>query len=208
MAKIYTKTGDSGTTALVGGTRVSKAALRVQCYGTVDELNAHAGLLRDQLESIGVENMILSIQEALFVLGATLACDPDKKSKIALPELKETQILDIEKQIDKMSDELPKMTHFILPGGHPFVSQAHITRCVCRRAERECVELLIQMNPAVANPSKRAQKEEQSIDPLEISHKRIAKYLNRLSDYFFVLGRYISLKLDVPEIKWQPSADR
>lgn len=208
MAKIYTKTGDSGTTALVGGTRVSKAALRVQCYGTVDELNAHAGLLRDQLESIGVENMILSIQEALFVLGATLACDPDKKSKIALPELKETQILDIEKQIDKMSDELPKMTHFILPGGHPFVSQAHITRCVCRRAERECVELLVQMNPAVADPSKRAQKEEQSIDPLEISHKRIAKYLNRLSDYFFVLGRYISLKLDVPEIKWQPSADR
>lgn len=208
MAKIYTKTGDSGTTALVGGTRVSKAALRVQCYGTVDELNAHAGLLRDQLESIGVENMILSIQEALFVLGATLASDPDKKSKIALPELKETQILDIEKQIDKMSDELPKMTHFILPGGHPFVSQAHITRCVCRRAERECVELLIQMNPAVADPSKRAQKEEQSIDPLEISHKRIAKYLNRLSDYFFVLGRYISLKLDVPEIKWQPSADR
>ncbi|HTN37509.1 MAG TPA: cob(I)yrinic acid a,c-diamide adenosyltransferase [Arachidicoccus sp.] len=208
MAKIYTKTGDSGTTALVGGTRVSKAALRVQCYGTVDELNAHAGLLRDQLESIGVENMILSIQEALFVLGATLACDPDKKSKIALPALKETQILDIEKQIDKMDGELPKMTHFILPGGHPFVSQAHITRCVCRRAERECVELLIQMNPAVANPSKRAQKEEKSIDPLEISHKRIAKYLNRLSDYFFVLGRYISLKLDVPEIKWQPSADK
>lgn len=182
--KIYTKTGDTGKTSLIGGTRVYKNHLRVECYGTVDELNAYIGLLNDELKNICLGNSLTGIQHNLFVIGSLLALDTDKASKIQFPDLSEDDIASLEKEIDRMSESLPKMTHFILPGGHVIVSHAHIARTVCRRAERLCVRLL------------------EDVDDARVSF--VVKYLNRLSDYLFVLARFIAKHLDVEEVKWIP----
>ena len=186
--KIYTKTGDDGTTALFGGTRVSKHHIRINSYGTVDELNSWVGMLRDQ----GVEShdagVLLQIQNHLFTMGAMLATDPEKaklksgKDRLNIPLLHEDDIQLLESEIDQMNKSLPQMTHFILPGGHPTVSTCHIARTVCRRAER-MTSLL------------------HEIEPVE---EHILSYINRLSDYFFVLARKLSAQLNVDEIKWMP----
>jgi cob(I)alamin adenosyltransferase len=181
--KIYTKTGDLGKTSLIGGTKVAKSHIRIDSYGTVDELNSHIGLLIDQLTADDSKFILREIQDRLFTIGSSLACDPDKETKLKIPDLKETDIEMLEKQIDGMNEELPPMTHFILPGGAVAVSQAHICRCVCRRAERVCVAM---------------QELEMFVEPLVI------KYLNRLSDYLFVLARYIAHQLGAKEIVWEP----
>jgi cob(I)alamin adenosyltransferase len=171
--KIYTKTGDAGTTALFGGKRVSKSDLRVDAYGTVDELNSYLGLLRDQQV-----DGLLEIQDRLFTLGAMLATEPGN-TKVKIPHLVEADIVALEKAIDKMEEDLEPMKHFILPGGHQTVSFCHIARTVCRRAERLAVAL-------------------NDVDPL------ILKYLNRLSDYLFVLSRFLAKKLNAKETPWHP----
>lgn len=184
--KIYTKTGDKGATSLLGGTKVSKADMRIEAYGTVDELNAHIGLCSDllQTELPNVKAHLQQIQDSLFVAGALLACDPDKELKMPLPVMQATQVTFLESQIDAMESSLPPLKQFILPGGHITVSQLHIARCVCRRAERCCVRL----------------QEFSDVEPL------IIQYLNRLSDYFFVLARYAAQQLQVQEIPWTPSS--
>jgi cob(I)alamin adenosyltransferase len=186
--KIYTKTGDNGTTALFGGTRVKKNNSRIESYGTVDELNSYIGLIKDQEISDEAKASLLKIQNELFTLGAMLATPPEKetlkngKERLNIPKIDDTSILFLENEIDKMDAVLPQMTHFVLPGGHQAVSFCHIARCVCRRAERLSVEL-------------------NDEEPL---NENILKYLNRLSDYLFVLARKLSLDLDVEEIKWIP----
>lgn len=181
--KIYTKTGDLGKTSLIGGTKVSKANLRIETYGTVDELNSYIGLVNDQCTDTHSKKVLKEIQDRLFTIGSSLACDPDKEPKMKIPDLKEEDITFLEKEIDRMNETLPAMTHFILPGGHVAVSTAHVCRCVCRRAERLCVSM---------------QEHNLFVDALVI------KYLNRLSDYIFVLARYIGHLLKVEEIKWVP----
>ncbi|WP_339660867.1 cob(I)yrinic acid a,c-diamide adenosyltransferase [uncultured Polaribacter sp.] len=186
--KIYTKTGDAGTTALFGGTRVKKYNLRIESYGTVDELNSYIGLIKDQEISQEIKNTLLKIQNELFTLGSMLATPPDKetlkngKERLNIPKVDENSILFLETEIDKMETELPQMTHFILPGGHQAVSFCHIARCVCRRAERLSVELNDQ----------------------ETLNNDILKYLNRLSDFLFVLARKLYKDLSIEEIKWIP----
>ena len=181
--KIYTKTGDKGTTSLIGGTKVSKSDLRIEAYGTTDELNSHIGLCRDLLTDEKSCAVLLEIQDRLFTIGSSLACDPVKEPKMRIPDLKESDITLLENEIDRMNDALEPMKSFILPGGHPTVSQLHIARCVCRRAERCCVRL---------------ESESREVDAT------ILKYLNRLSDYLFVLSRYTAHLLNVEEIKWKP----
>jgi cob(I)alamin adenosyltransferase len=188
LMKIYTKTGDTGTTALFGGTRVKKYNLRIESYGTVDELNAYIGLIKDQEISNSIKESLLKIQNELFTLGAMLATPPEKetlksgKERLNIPKINEDSIQFLEKEIDKMDTELPQMTHFILPGGHQTVSFCHLARCVCRRSERLSVELNDQEN----------------------INNDILKYLNRLSDYLFVLARKLSKDLLVEETKWIP----
>ena len=186
--KIYTKTGDEGTTALFGGTRVKKYNLRIESYGTVDELNSYIGLIKDQEISKEVKDSLLKIQNELFTLGAMLATPPEKetlksgKERLNIPKIDENSILFLENEIDKMDAVLPQMTHFILPGGHQAVSFCHVARCVCRRAERLSVELNDQ----------------------EALNSDVLKYLNRLSDYLFVLARKLSKDLEIEEFKWIP----
>ncbi|MEO9532591.1 MAG: cob(I)yrinic acid a,c-diamide adenosyltransferase [Crocinitomicaceae bacterium] len=179
--KVYTKKGDKGLTGLIGGTRVPKSSLRIDAYGTVDELNSYMGLLRDNAVSEEYKQEIIFIQDRLFTLGSWLASDPEK-SKMTLPEIKQEDIEILEKSIDKMDKELEPMKFFVLPGGHQTVSFCHIARCVCRRAERLVVEL-------------NAQAEQNPV---------IIAYLNRLSDYLFVYSRYLTLKLEAEEIPWIP----
>ena len=181
--KIYTKTGDKGTTSLIGGTKVPKCHLRIESYGTVDELNSNIGFANDLIQHEGTNLMLKEIQDRLFTIGSSLACDPEKEPMMKIPDLKESDVTILESSIDKMNEALPLMKSFILPGGHQAVSFLHICRCVCRRAERICVCL---------------QEENIFIDPLVII------YLNRLSDYLFVLSRYIGHVLNVPEIPWKP----
>jgi cob(I)alamin adenosyltransferase len=181
--KIYTKTGDKGTTSLIGGTKVLKSDLRIEAYGTVDELNSYIGLCKDLLADNQSKTILQEIQDRLFTIGSSLACDPEKETKMKIPDLEETDITLLEKEIDRMNEALPPMKSFILPGGHATVSHLHIARCVCRRAERCCVRLEIE------------KKEIESI---------IIKYLNRLSDYLFVLARYIAHQLKAEEIPWKP----
>lgn len=186
--KIYTKTGDKGTTALFGGTRVPKHHIRIECYGTVDELNSHLGLIRDQDIDKHSKNMLISIQENLFTLGAILATDPEKsllksgKARLNIPRISDADITLLEEEMDHMNTTLPPMTHFVLPGGHQTVSFCHIARCVCRRAERLATSL-------------------NEIEPLQ---PKLLIYLNRLSDYLFVLARKLSYDMQVDEIKWIP----
>src|SRR5580765_5884188 len=163
--KIYTNTGDQGKTGLIGGTRVPKNNIRIESYGTIDELNSFIGLLADYLQEEHGKNILREIQDRLFTIGSILASDPNKNLKMKIPALVEGDIDLLEKEIDSMEEKLEPMKFFILPGGHVTVSTAHIARCVCRRAERSCVTL----------------QENESIDPV------ILKYLNRLSDYLFVL---------------------
>ena len=179
--KIYTKKGDEGKTSLIGGTRVFKDHLRIDAYGTVDELNSFLGLIRDSIEMNTVRGVLTEIQERLFTIGASLAADPDK-SKMKIPDLTESDITLLEKEMDKMNEELPGLKNFILPGGHPVVSYCHIARCVCRRAERIAVAL----------------KNESFVDP------KVIQYLNRLSDYLFVLSRWLGQKIGAEEIPWNP----
>lgn len=175
---IYTKTGDAGQTGLFSGRRLSKAALRVEAYGTVDELNAHLGLLRDHVSEATLRDFLLAQQHRCFDLGAILADDrPD--SPLAFPD---AAVSELETAIDRMNEQLDPLRHFVLPGGHPTVSYAHLCRTVCRRAERRVVEL----------------SEEQPAPPAVV-----IRYLNRLSDYFFVLGRYLARAKGVEEVKWE-----
>ena len=181
--KIYTKTGDEGKTSLIGGTKVPKSHLRIESYGTIDELNSFIGLLIDNLADAHSKKILKEIQDRLFTIGSSLACDPGKEPLMKIPDLKEEDVLLLEKEIDKMNEILPVMKSFILPGGHVAVSTAHITRCICRRAERLCVGM---------------RENELFVDPLVI------KYLNRLSDHLFVLARYTGHLLNVAEIPWKP----
>jgi len=181
--KIYTKTGDAGLTSLIGGTKVLKSNLRIESYGTIDELNSYIGWVRDLLTDEQSKEMLGEIQDRLFTIGASLACDPEKEPSMKIPDLLDTDLALLEDAIDRMNESLPPMKSFILPGGHPTISALHISRCVCRRAERCCVVLL---------------ENQLFIEPLVI------KYLNRLSDYLFVLARYAGLLLEVPEIPWKP----
>lgn len=181
--KIYTKTGDKGTTALIGGTRVSKAHPRIEAYGTVDELNAFIGLLRDYLEEDdNNRSVLLTIQEKLFRLESHLAEDHQGKQTRALPALHEDDVIFLENEMDRMNDALPELTHFILPGGHKVISYCHVARTVCRRAERIAIQLA------------------EDFPVMEID----IRYLNRLSDYFFVLGRKYSKHYKVDEVRWNP----
>jgi cob(I)alamin adenosyltransferase len=186
--KIYTKTGDSGTTALFGGTRVSKHHIRIESYGTVDELNSHIGLIRDQDINPSYKEVLIEVQDRLFTVGAVLATPPEKeKLKNGQSRLQNLGIIAsdieyLENQIDQMEEALPPMTHFVLPGGHTTVSYCHIARCVCRRAERLAVHL----------------------NDIEPTDEKVITYLNRLSDYLFVLARKLSLDLNANEVKWIP----
>jgi cob(I)alamin adenosyltransferase len=181
-SKIYTKTGDLGKTSLIGGTRVPKSHLRIETYGTVDELNSFIGFLYDQLTDEKSRNLLREVQDRLFTIGSSLACDPEKEPKMKLPDLKEQDVALLETEIDEMNKVLKPMKSFLLPGGSMAVSSAHIARCVCRRAERNCVNML---------------EHEMFIDPLVI------KYLNRLSDHLFVLARYTAHLTRVNEIEWK-----
>lgn len=187
--KIYTKTGDKGTTALFGGTRVPKHHIRIDSYGTVDELNSHLGLIRDQDIGVHIKTILQGIQDKLFTVGAVLATDPEKailkngKERLNIPKISETDIELLEKEMDAMNLELPEMTHFVLPGGHQTVSFCHIARCVCRRAERLASAL-------------------NEIEPFQ---PETLTYLNRLSDYLFVLARKLSKDLQAEEVQWIPN---
>lgn len=181
--KIYTKTGDGGKTSLIGGTKVPKSHIRIESYGTVDELNSYIGLCGDHIIDNASRIMLKEIQDRLFTIGSSLACDPDKEPLMKMPDLKPEDVQLLEQSIDKMNETLPAMKSFILPGGHVGVSHLHVARCICRRAERICVHM---------------QEENIFIDALVI------KYLNRLSDYLFVLARYIGHQAGAPEIAWKP----
>lgn len=181
--KIYTKTGDGGKTSLIGGTKVPKSHIRIESYGTIDELNSFIGLCSDQIEDEDSRTMLKEIQDRLFTIGSSLACDPDKEPLMKMPDLKQEDIKLLETAIDKMNETLPVMKSFILPGGHMAVSSLHVARCVCRRAERICVHM---------------QEEQLFIDPLVI------QYLNRLSDYLFVLARYVGHFVGAEEVAWKP----
>ena len=177
--KVYTKKGDKGTTQLIGGKRVPKNHDRIDAYGTVDELNSYMGLLRDQSVRKETHELIITIQNKLFTIGALLA-NQDDNNKMKLPLIEEKDVTQLENEIDKMNESLPEMRSFILPGGHTTVSFCHIARCVCRRAERLTIQI------------------DENVLQVEI----ILKYLNRLSDYLFVLSRYLSKNLDATEIPW------
>jgi cob(I)alamin adenosyltransferase len=186
--KVYTKTGDNGTTALFGGTRVPKDHARIDSYGTVDELNSYIGLIRDQEINQRYKDILIEIQDRLFTVGAILATPPEKEvlkngeKRLQNLGIIESDIELLENEIDSMEDSLPQMTHFVLPGGHTTVSYCHVARCVCRRAERLAVHL--SHNEPVADIA--------------------IKYLNRLSDYLFVLARKLSSDLNANEVKWIP----
>ncbi|HEX2607889.1 MAG TPA: cob(I)yrinic acid a,c-diamide adenosyltransferase [Flavisolibacter sp.] len=181
--KIYTKTGDKGTTSLIGGTKVPKNDIRIETYGTVDELNSWIGLINDQINDGAFRSELKEIQDRLFTIGSSLASDFEKAPKMKLPDLHDSDIALLEKRIDEMTAALPEMKHFILPGGHPAVSSIHIVRCVCRRAERLAVSM---------------QQHDLHVE------EKVIRYLNRLSDYLFTLARFIGQKLGVAEVAWQP----
>ena len=178
--KIYTKKGDKGNTQLLGGTIVKKNNFRLECYGTIDELNSFVGNIYDQdINKVHKDNLY-RIQNQLFNLGSCISYDGTKKN-LELPNIKEKDIISIEKEIDKMDNQLPSLKNFILPSGHPTVSKCHIARTVCRRAERNLIAI----------------EEYENINHLHL------KYLNRLSDYFFVLARFILMENDISDVEWQ-----
>lgn len=179
--KIYTKTGDKGTTALFGGKRVSKADLRIETYGTIDELNSYVGLVRDQPVNQIRKNILVEIQDRLFTIGSILATEPGN-TKVKIPSLVQDDVTVLEKEIDAMDASLPPMKSFVLPGGHESVSFCHVARTVCRRAERLVIALDAQ----------------EKIDAI------VVQYLNRLSDYLFMLSRKMSAELNAEEMPWKP----
>jgi cob(I)alamin adenosyltransferase len=179
--KIYTKTGDTGKTSLIGGRRVSKSDERIEAYGTVDELIAYLGLLRDTFPNPRYTELIIKIQDRLMVAASLLAADSEEFEQ-GLPKLREEDVKLLENEIDIIDEKLPALNSFILPGGHPAVSTCHICRTICRRAERKTIFL----------------SEHSYTDPF------IIKYLNRLSDFLFVFSRLISSELQVIEIPWKP----
>jgi len=179
--KVYTKTGDKGTTSLFGGSKVSKSHLRIESYGTVDELNSYIGLVRDQEVNKKRKEELVEVQDRLFTIGSILATEPGNE-KVKVPKLDPADVEFLEKKIDQMEEELPPMKSFILPGGHQSVSFCHVARCVCRRGERLVVAL----------------SETATIDAM------VYQYLNRLSDYLFVLARKMSAELNADETPWQP----
>jgi cob(I)alamin adenosyltransferase len=179
--KIYTKTGDKGQTSLIGGTRVPKHHIRIEAYGTVDELNSWIGLIRDQPITSLTRDILIEIQDRLFTIGSSLASDPEK-SRMKIPDLKESDVELLEKEMDRMNETLPEMKSFVLPGGHTSISYCHIGRCVCRRAERATLRLA--ENEFVAD--------------------LVVIYLNRLSDYLFVLSRQLAKELNIIETPWKP----
>lgn len=179
--KIYTKTGDKGFTALIGGRRVPKNHYRIEAYGSMDELISTIGLLREMYPNKHYYDLLIHIQDRLMVSASLLAAEADN-NEINLPQLKMADIELLEKEIDKMEIKLPPLKNFILPGGNKTVAVCHITRTVCRRVERLCINLL---------------EEDNKLDV-------ILKYLNRLSDFFFVLSRYISMETNSKEIPWKP----
>ncbi len=178
-SKVYTKTGDKGTTGLIGGTRVSKSDIRLEAYGTIDELNSYIGLLRSYVTD-ELDNVIIGIQNNLFNIGSYLATDDSVSDFRSNIKLEEVRIEELEKEIDKMEQNLPKLTGFVLPGGHESVSFCHIARTVCRRAERRVVSMSEHFE----------------------TDSWIVRYLNRLSDFLFVLSRYFSAGFGVEEIHW------
>jgi len=179
--KIYTKTGDKGKTSLFGGSKVSKAHLRIESYGTIDELNSYVGLVRDQKVNTKRKEELVEIQDRLFTIGSILATEPGN-TKVKVPSLSAADVGFLESKIDEMEEALPPMKSFILPGGHRSVSFCHVARCVCRRAER----LVIELNET---------------EPVEAT---VYQYLNRLSDYLFVLSRKMSTELQADEVPWKP----
>lgn len=180
--KIYTKGGDKGETSLFGGARLPKNHVRIEAYGSVDELNAFIGLLGDGLSDAAMKAQLKQIQSILFSLGSNLAADPSKDN-LWLPKFGEGEIKDLENWIDNYDKDLAPLKHFILPGGHASVSHAHICRTICRRAERNCISLM---------------QQESGVKVEWIS------YLNRLSDYFFILSRKIAFDLGIEEHAWMP----
>ena len=180
--KIYTKTGDSGNTALIGGTKVPKNDLRIETYGTVDELNSWIGLVSDQLADQESLTALRAVQDRLFTIGSSLATDTSRDIKMKLPDLHDADVAFLENEIDRMTALLPEMKSFILPGGHMAVSSLHVARCVCRRAERLAVAI---------------QQPDLFVPPL------VTQYLNRLSDYLFTLARFTGQRLGVAEIPWK-----
>ena len=179
--KVYTKTGDKGSTSLVGGERIGKDDQRIEAYGTVDELNSFVGLLSDKVNIDIVKEQLRLIQHYLFVIGSNLACGDKTKIK-HIPDLDESQTTLLESYIDDFEKGLPAMTNFVLPSGHESVSLTHCVRAICRRSERRVVSLNNEPNVVV--------------------------YLNRLSDYFFVLSRFLAKKLKVEEVKWVPERSK
>ncbi|WP_114940264.1 cob(I)yrinic acid a,c-diamide adenosyltransferase [Mucilaginibacter endophyticus] len=179
--KIYTKTGDKGFTSLIGGTRVPKHHIRIESYGTVDELNSYIGLIRDQDIDAHDKEVLKQIQDRLFTIGSSLAADPER-SKMIIPDLYLSDVEALETEIDNMNEKLPPLKHFILPGGSNVISFCHIARCVCRRAERITVQLA----------------EESTVD------EKVNIYLNRLSDYLFILARKIANVNEIAENQWIP----
>jgi cob(I)alamin adenosyltransferase len=179
--KIYTKKGDSGTTQLLGGMRVPKHHVKIEAYGTVDELNSYLGLLRDQEIAEPARELFIAIQDRLFVIGGILAKE-EGHTGFSIPTLSPADVEILENEIDLMESTLPVMKNFILPGGHPSVSHCHIARCICRRAERHVTHL----------------SEFEGVESL------IIQYLNRLSDFLFVLARKWSVDLHALEIPWKP----
>ncbi|SHN28757.1 cob(I)yrinic acid a,c-diamide adenosyltransferase [Mucilaginibacter sp. OK098] len=179
--KIYTKTGDKGLTSLIGGTRVAKHHIRIESYGTVDELNSYIGLISDQDITPHDKEILKQIQDRLFTIGSSLAADPEK-SRMVIPDLHLADIELLEQEMDAMNEQLPELRHFILPGGSSTISYCHIARCVCRRAERITVHLA----------------EESTVD------EKVNIYLNRLSDYLFTLARKIGNENKIPENQWIP----
>lgn len=179
--KIYTKTGDKGQTSLIGGTRVPKDHIRIEAYGTVDELNSWMGVIRDSVEDMNTKRLLIEIQDKLFTIGSHLASDPEK-SKMKLPEITDDHVALLEKEMDAIDAVVPPMKNFVLPGGHLSVSYCHVARCVCRRAERCVIHL----------------SGEAKVDEI------IIRYLNRLSDYLFMLSRKLTIDLGAEEIPWRP----
>jgi cob(I)alamin adenosyltransferase len=178
--KIYTKKGDKGQTSLIGGDRVSKHHIRIEAYGTIDELNSYIGILRSFVSDEVNAHVLPEIQDRLFTIGSLLAQAPG--SKMILPDLIDSDIILLESSIDKMNDALPALRSFVLPAGSLEIAQCHVARCVCRRAERQIVQL----------------DELQNVEP------EILKYINRLSDYLFVFGRYVGFLKNIPEVSWKP----
>ncbi len=185
--KIYTKAGDTGETALIGGRRVSKADLRIDTYGTVDELNSWVGLVRDQAVNAGRKDLLKEIQDRLFTIGSELATDPEKAPKRAMPVIVPEDVVLLEQAMDEMDAQLPELRAFVLPGGHEAVSFCHLARTVCRRAERLVITLNNESSQSAA-----------TVDAL------VLQYLNRLSDYLFVLSRAMAQELGAEEVAWQP----